>query len=404
MEPLPAYRPTFFASSPEALRVTGLAMAIEAKTDGIARQTRAFQVDPASARPLKPLCDMLLELRELHRLNMSRATINRMAHQIIHRLEQLAPAHLARMNVEDVQEVVRWGLSQATMDRLLLLAVQNNRPLTVVQALVARKANVHQICEGGRTLLMEAAHLGNLITVRYLLSQDLNPRARDDQGRSSVQFMHGGDSSREIRLALMRFDNEGQSFINATCLSLALSLFVGAVAPIAMVLWNTIAHIDWNNRQGQVMFCYAEVGISTVFACFVFGVELSGLVYVIYVLSLFLFATDSFSGDRIMQTLMIDYISPLVKMANYVSIIAMMVLGNIVYGGVMFAFYTISLLDSYGYLPVSIQRVYYTALKVVFTMPMKILEPTLKGILESLGEVWEIVSEPVGAAMDAICG
>lgn len=357
-----------------------LEFVVQSKASDIARRAREYAVN----QPLKPLCDMLVELKELHQLGHARARVNQIAHQIIHRLEQEAPQYMGTMNVESVQEVVRWGLSQATMDRLLLLAVQNNRPLTVIQALVARKANVHQICEGGRTLLMEAAmHSRHQAVVDYFLEQDLNPRQRDENGLTA-RALAGRERRSFLPNTFFPYEGTGGTFSFFAFGYLLLAheaeflewlsikrypMFLSSIFALGISLWNTtIGEVEErNNLEPRYNAIGGELeGVAALsFANNVFGTGPLPLA-LLYLITWFVDC-----DDRTVQSILIDYVGPLARVINVVSLIGVIVLENMIFGAVMLTVYATSLLDRYGYLPVSIQKIYYFVLWLLFALPMQ---------------------------------
>lgn len=300
----------------------------------------------------------------LHQLIQARAAV----HGI---LEHSSVDDLAQLHLEELQEVVECGLSQERVDDLLLALVQNDRPLEQIDYLVRCGANVYRMGPDGTTLLMEATRSASLATVEYLLSQGLNPRARDDRGRTAMHFAW---SRRDVRTSLLPFERK-EAFMLSTAALTTVGIFYSCIAPIAAVFWNVLtnAMMEHPERESRALYCYQEAGISWAFANYAFDGGLSWVVFLIYAVSSISFGMKGCFKNETVQTLLIDYISPMVKVANLVSAIAMLVLGDVIFGGVIFTLYTISLLDKYGYLPVSIQRVFYNALYVCVTLPAGML-------------------------------
>ena len=76
-----------------------------------------------------------------------------------------------------------------------------------------------------------------------------------------------------------------------------------------------------------------------------------------------------------------SYITPLSRITNIVSVVALFYFGNIVMGSCLLVMYGVALLDKAGYLPELAQKVYYSVIQNEWFIPKKVQESVFKYFL-----------------------
>lgn len=169
-------------------------------------RARHRKLDPVNRRLIEPLEGLLHELKSIHSISMCNSTLSG-----------------ERGKIE--------GLARKINNQLLPIAVRNNMPLPYIQKLVRRGADIHQLTKHGRNLLMIAAMHADQATVCYL-SQNLNPRARDNHGETAQMLMraHRNPALPGLeRNTFFAFDNKNRcfDFHVALCVTLVFFLNLG---------------------------------------------------------------------------------------------------------------------------------------------------------------------------------
>lgn len=365
---------------------------------------RGFHIDPNNSYSHEPLPRVLNRL--LDELKVTHAVcrgnrglvglqneVNRLARQIIRRMHVAALRCFNHMTESEIEKMIRrGGLSEGIKDRLLFLIIQKSSCIhrmetgPVIQPLIEMGANIHRLGlyeeweSRGRahrvTLLEIATKHQERLVVDYLLSIGANPRARNDEGRTAASFY---PESVHIPLHTF-FAFRGESrlvylcayFLNLFTFTISVGVQRLEAAPVlhaALLAPLNTALCEVEETRTQDIYAVA---------CAIEGMMAAS--YMTYNIvesqpmssTALLYATLWFLSHRLMEratfnTVAINYISPIAKIANIANAATVFSLDNPINTAIPLALYTISLLDSYGRLPTPLQKIYYLGLRMLIT-------------------------------------
>lgn len=271
-------------------------------------------------------------------------------------------------------------LAKQIINQQLVIAVRSHKSLAIIKSLVRRGADVHQLIgDEKRNLLMIAAQHTNASAIKYFLKLGFNPRAQDAQGNTPLMLARG-----LFRDQLQPISTEGALSLSTFFVNNWL-IFVDVVAcflsPEKRVLiqemcsFSRVSLLAPGNTSFSLLKEKDEDGATPFFSC----IEgLNSLGYTSSVMGwgpyggiavLLYFALCSLGllwNKETFATFCTNYISPIAKCANFVSTVALVFLSNYpIFAAINLSLYSISLLDSKGYLPVPIQKVYYFGLHAI---------------------------------------
>lgn len=369
---------------------------VQAKINDIRIREERLWIDTLGDRPIEPLNGLLHELKSISGICVGmQGPIDTLARKIVRRINIAAPYCIHHLSLDEIRQITRRGLPQARKDKMLYEAVRKNADINIIRHLVECGANIRQVGSHGRNLLMLAAIYSEESTIKYLLSLGFNPRERDNQGLTAASI---ADASRVRvgqryplpRNTFFNFDvaNENDSFITTFIWAIEMLFldilcfflpplhpdrqffkdFILASYAVTLAPANTSLCVvrEKMPRSNYAAFSAAEGSISLSYLLNIIESDWSGLTALVYIILCYL--AYRCLDERTFQKICIDYVAPFAKCLNLVNSVAMVFLSSHpVFATVNLALYTISVLDSYGYLPVPIQKIYYLVLWTVAT-------------------------------------